>query len=324
MPSNNNKNRVSTTLSTNVNTAEADAPVVSTADFPQTGTFVVLIDNEIIEAEVDTSTNLKLTNRGRDGTTDTNHLASATVTLIVAKYNLDTLLWDDYSDHDKFASKLGCGGWEFSDSQTFFKYNGSSYDYYGLLWPMLPPQDTAMNWTNQDACTITETKGPSVLNAVGAVASVSIRIRRKTAPTQPYVLRLFCNCNSVGTTYNVGMLRRDTTDTRLVTFGLSHVSGNQTIAVQRWSNENTFTSTEFSIAASLLPGIFNGAGFWLEWENDSTDVYYRIGTSREKMTLLYSHAKNTYATGNQVGFYCNNQNSSNVPMQAIFWNWDER
>jgi hypothetical protein len=108
-----------------------------------------------------------------------------------------------------------------------------------------------------------------------------------------------------------GIFVRDSASGKIMTLALYQSTG---IMAQQYSGPSGgFNATIFGPLEGYTPD-------YLEIEEDATNRYFRIGRVGFTTQLVYSHAKSTWLTTDECGFYADSNNGSN-PSYIECWDF---
>lgn len=179
--------------------------------------------------------------------------------------------------------------------------------YDGALWrPHLRgvagklPVDTGFSWVNQDSSTL-DTSGPAHVLRTVAGDNAGVHLRVKTAPTPPYTITAAMLSVPTGNGYpGFGLAHRESSSGKMyfIQFFTSASSDQQTLRVDYWTDPDTFSSgpggpVQFPVVPTPV---------WLRIADDNTNRKYSWSADGRNFVQLYSVARTTNMTANQVGW----------------------
>ena len=161
------KNLASTTLSGDIDNSTTSISVASAMGFTG-GDFRILVDSEIMKVTGVSGTTFTVA-RHQEGTAATAHSNGATVAHVLTAGALDAHDQNDLAAYDTYANRPAAGmpGRIFLPTDGLFieRDNGSTWEKFGPIWPMTPPQASDFpTWVNQGTSTIVDNKGAIFLH----------------------------------------------------------------------------------------------------------------------------------------------------------------
>lgn len=262
-----------TTLAEDLDGSETGVDVTSAASFPTGGNFRILVDSEIMLV-TGVSSNTFTVTRGAEGTSATTHANGAEVRKILTKGAMDAL-WGD-----AFTFRAG----------------------------VTTPVNGDFAWTNQGPSTITvQDNGGLHLLAV-ADATASLRMRRKAAPSTPYVITAYVLPFLYPADFNTcGLMMRESGTGKIETLYFTH-STVLYIASEKWTDETTFSANRVAAVVANQPGPIR----WLRMEDNGTTIFLRYSSDGVNYRLLTSFLRGSFFTTgpDQVGFLASSGSAS--------------
>lgn len=195
----------------------------------------------------------------------------------------------------------------------------------GLFGPVLSAIPTAANtglnaWVNQGGASVADGATGIVLT-VPAAAGDNLRIRTKTAPSTPYTVTALLAIEASNQNFQmVGLGWSD--GTKLHTIQLTYNAG-WGIEVAKWTNATSFSATDVAIQTRPGPG-----RFWVQVEDDGTNVYFRLSADGATFREVFSVAKASGFLGgsgytNIVFFGNRNNNTGTSTAYCTLMSYDE-
>src|SRR5262245_12386964 len=177
-----------------ITNSQTSLTVDNVSKFPTSGTFRIIIDNEVIQVNSVSGSTFTVT-RGQEGTTAAAHSNGAQVTLVVTNQTMQNFRGDNVMSFSfaTLSSNFGFGklGRVYSptDAPYLIEDLGSAYRYNGPFQVSKPPNNGDFSWVNQGSATVVTTNGAIYLEDP-ASASGGLRIRTKTQPSTPYSVNM--------------------------------------------------------------------------------------------------------------------------------------
>jgi hypothetical protein len=206
-----------------------------------------------------------------------------------------------------------------SDSFYAERWSGSAWRPWGPIFPMTKPVDGDFAWANQGGASVTTSNGGIFLNGP-AGSSLDLRIRYKTAPATPWTLTVAfettCNLND----YNyqsAGILFRQSSDGKLVTYGLQNQSTLCSMFVIKWSSP-TSINTNYDGQQALRNGL---PKFWRIADN-GTNRICSYSADGQNFIPFHTIGRTDFLTADQIGFFVE-ERSNVVPATMTLLSWQE-
>jgi hypothetical protein len=193
---------------------------------------------------------------------------------------------------------------------------GSGIDAFFPL--TAPPTLTNWTWVNQGTATAGD-YGASVILTALAASGDDLKMLKRSAPgSTPYQVTAGVILQGIALNYALcGIIHRSSSDNRVTALAMD----NDGLKVFIFTSS---TSTG-SVVASNYPArtSFAGAGpvLWLRMRDDGTNRIYSWSTNGRVFTQLYSVARTTHHTPDEIGFVCEtNQIQFPVTLCLLSWN----
>ena len=181
-------------------------------------------------------------------------------------------------------------------------WNGSAWVPYGPIFEFVQPSDSGFSWVNQGTSTLTTTDGDLVVVGEAATAN-NARIRIKTAPATPYTITVAILVNLVGTNSGAGLLFRNSGAGTLSWFSVGR--DGHTLTVNNMNSPTSFNAQV--LAATPFPF---ASIIWLQISDDGTNRIYRASSNGKNFRQLYTVARTTFLTPDQIGFFVNGDSAT--------------
>lgn len=319
-------NQAQSTLSATIVAGDATLSVASAAAFPTVGNFQIVVDSEIMTVTAVSGTTFTIT-RGVEGTTAAGHSSGATVTQVLTRAGLlnvgqSLLLSDSYA---ALPSSSIVRLFLPTDAPTLWRDNGASWSPWGPINEFTPPVDANYSWVNQVSATVTAAKGYIHLHVPGTVGTGnSAHLRTTAAPATPYKITVYmvgAPLNKASLRYGVGF--RESASGKLVTLDFAENTASPPLApfamrVVTWNNPTS------PVAALALQGV--GMPFnWLRFGDDGTNRTYEYSQDGQNWSTLFSEARTTFLTADQVFFWVQAENAAtpNLDMSVTLYHWKQ-
>jgi len=322
------KNLASTTLGGAIDDQVTTITVASAMGFTG-GDFRILVDSEIMKVTAVSGLDLTVA-RGQEGTNSTAHVNGAAVAHVLTKGALDAHDQNDLAAYAAYASRPAAGtpGRIFLPTDGLFieRDNGSTWEKFGPVWPMTPPQVSDFpTWVNQGTATITDNKG-AIWFYAPYTSSTNVRMRVKDYPAPPFTVEAAFiptvfpnNASAAG-----GIGIRDSSSGKLQLYG---VTGYMDLGGYRVDSPiasfngmtNWPSSGSFHLPESDL--------FWIKYEDDNTNRKISYSLDGYTWTQIVSVPRTDHLTPNQIGIWVNayvgGGSSGYVDTGVTFLHWKQ-
>lgn len=207
--------------------------------------------------------------------------------------------------------------WLPSNSFYLLRYSGSAWVPWGPVFPMTAPDDTGFSWVNQGSASVVTTNGGICL--VGQVDStLNVRLRVKTAPSPPYTVTAYLMPRLLDINQHIaGICWRESGTGELGLFGIDTNGTGVLLDFNNMNSPTSFNSAPFSNLIGTIP-----SGIWLRLEDDNTNRKLHWSWDGVNFMQVYSVARTTFLTPNQVGFYVGDTSNTYVPAATLL-SWKE-
>ncbi len=201
------------------------------------------------------------------------------------------------------------------------QYSGGSGGGFGpLVSPTAPPSIASFTWVNQGGATATNPSGSAIALIAPASGSFQIRALVISAPATPYIVDAYVMINLSGVNYQTaGLCFRNSSSGKLTLFYVIASSGAGGL--------NGFLGVDYCSSATVAvsnltrpPMGTNQFSGFLRIADDGTNRKYSISVDGLTFTQIYSEARTTNFTADQVGFYANDQSgAAQAALTLISW-----
>lgn len=315
-------NNIYTTLSGAINNSVTSIVVASATGIPATGTFRLLIDDEILICTSRSGTTLTV-QRGQENTTAVSHSTGAVVDLVLTKGALDQLRQDISLNlgYSEIPTVIGKTGKIILSSDSYYFFSEDKIDgwtAYGPIHKMTRPVLSGYSWVNQGSATETLTSGHLVLYAP-ANSGDSYRLRVKTAPSTPYsLIGAFAFTNSGSPVWFGGFIARESSSSKFIALGVAvGGSGFGSICVYKFNNETSFNSVPLEVSLQDVMHL-TGQFVWLRYRDDGTNRLLDTSNDGINWFTVYSEGRTVFCTANQYGYGINRNHASEDAYMTIY------
>ena len=318
-------NNVTTTLNGAINNSTTTVVVTSATDFPSSGNFRILVDNEIMKVTSRSGNSLTV-ERGVEGTTAASHANLADVTIILTADALNQLRQDAILDTSSnlirtgtYASRPAANAYPYviylpTDRNVLYRSDGSVWKTFGTVFAFQSPVLADFSWVNQGTSTITDEGGYLTLAApAGSGENYRLQAKAYTAPRKVTACFRAFMCDDNHNHLMLGF--RNSSSGRLMF--AAHVNGNK---IQVWKANSP---TSFNSTAATQTIFRHDPLLWMQVEDNATTLYFRFSNDGRNWYTIFSEARTAFVnTPDQFVWGC--QTSSNdIPPIVQLLHWQE-
>ena len=187
---------------------------------------------------------------------------------------------------------------------------------FGPVFPVTPVVNGDFAWINQGGASIDTTNGGVYISAP-LNSGVSLRIRKKATPSTPYSITFAATYNLVNVDFQeAGLIFRQSSDGKLVVFWILSSSTSRLLQVSTLNSATSFNANIFSMTLSGM----TGPVIWLRITDNGTNRLYSISSDGDHFIQVYSEARTTFLTADEVGFMVNEgSNTYTCGINALSW-----
>lgn len=191
------------------------------------------------------------------------------------------------------------------------RYSGTVWEPWGPVWPMTKPIDGDFAWINQGGSTVDATNGAILLSGP-ATAGDSIRIRKKSAPTAPWVLTAYImpltgDQGASGSTFGIGF--RQSSDGKLHLLMLDQNPSGSLYSI-KFTDPTTFSATYTSATYASLNINMRPPINWLRITDDNTNRKCWWSVDGFTWVEFHSIGRTDFLTANEILFFVNSADAS--------------
>lgn len=174
----------------------------------------------------------------------------------------------------------------------------------GPLFSFTAPVNGDFAWINQSHATLASTSTSVSLTDTGHSNADSLHIRKKSAPSTPYTITAFFLQTQPAKNYHqMGLVWRQSSDGKLVSCAYGF-NGSIVVTADKWSSATAFSANYTAVVW------YGTAGIWLQIKDDGTNRKCLISNDGTNFTQIHSVGRTDYMTGDEVGFYINDNDQS--------------
>ena len=186
-----------------------------------------------------------------------------------------------------------------SDGYSLYRDTGAAWEVWGPLYPFtLPPAVADLTWVNQQAATATRAGGALHLKTTHTGGNaVEINALVKASGAAPWTFSVALNPylqNGV----NIGICVRQSSDGKLIFFGLQESAGSIYIAGRKFTNPTTHSADYFSTIYNHFAAVHP---MWLRIADDNTNRILSVSQNGYDWFALHSVGRTDFLTADQFG-----------------------
>ena len=306
-------NGVTTTLNGSINNSVTSLVVTSATGFPTSGNFRIIVESELMIVTAVSGTTFTVT-RGAEGTTAASHASGVNITNILTAGAINGIIasLNNSGTLASIPSASKAGNLYFpTDANVIARDNGSTWDYYGPTWKLIPPILGNFAWINQGGSTTTDaTRGGLTIVENTATNGESVRLLKKAAPSTPYTITVaqIPTSNENSDNLNGGIMLRESSSGKVIGYCTVRRTSTHKAAIFKWTNPTTFSSSPFEDNVGM-----NGPFMqWLRLTDDGTNRKFYTSNDGFNFSLHFSESRTTHMTADEVGIYLNAPSGGNV------------
>lgn len=207
-----------------------------------------------------------------------------------------------------------------NDSFYILRDSGSALAPWGPIFPMTLPIDGDFAWVNQGGASVVATNGGIFLSIAAAGTDVNNRIRKKAAPSTPYVITAafipyIYPASGANGNGQCGLCFRESSSGKLSSI---MILGNGQLEVQKWNSPSSFSASYFQNSYSYL--VSSGTLWWFQIADDGATRYYRVSNDGVNFRTIHSVGRTDFLTADEVGFCINvDASAKDTGMTLLSW-----
>lgn len=198
------------------------------------------------------------------------------------------------------------------------RYSGAAWIPWGPIFPVTPPIDADFAWINQGGASVTANAG-SIYLLGPAVSGINWRIRKKAAPTVPYVITAAFLLSGIrAIDHAVGICFRQASDGKLHLLEIESASAtaNAKLGSQKYTSATAFSATYVEV--DYDPGRL----VFLRIADDNTNRICSISPDGQNWIVISTIGRTDFLTATEVGFAVDVENTT-WPVGATLISWKE-
>lgn len=320
----------SSTLGTGYTAADPTLTVADGSKFPSAGDFWVRLANA-------NQTILKITSRAAniltraagaaDGTTDQDAGSGLAVDWVMGTAALDQLRADlcrsgaatslpstaDAKEGDRY---------QCSDSPYNWRFNGTIWEPWAPSWKLKEPISADFSWVNQQAAAIDTSLG-GVRLYEAASETVELHIRKKAAPSTPYIITagLLLGIMQLNANPMLGLVFRNSSSGKIHFWGFRSADGTLHAVSVYWADPTTVSAWWWN--QTPLPSAMPKSPFgWLRIADDGVNRICSFSATGYDWFALHTVARTEEFTADEVGFAINGQSGTYACYMHLL-HWEE-
>ena len=205
-------------------------------------------------------------------------------------------------------------------AQAFGTINSSTI--VPVVGTIVLPVDGDFAWINQETATVTAENNGITLTTP-ASAGHDIRLRKKAAPATPYTITALIHPlmgeHASGNAWGIGF--RQSSDGKLALVYVGDSSGSVVVAVQKFTDPNTFSATY--VIKTIVPAtgvIYPFTSLWLRIADDGVNRISSLSWDGIQFYTLHSVGRTDFLTADEIGFFVNSATASaGVTISLYSW-----
>lgn len=193
---------------------------------------------------------------------------------------------------------------------------GSAYEAFGPLVKINVPNFGSFSWVNQGgSATAVSSLGGVYIDTVATEAAENLRFMQASLGSAPWKITAALYPYLVSATDGeCGILLRNDSDDKLVTFGATH-NGTAALEVKgtKWTDETTPSATYFTASFAL-----HASPVWFQIEDDGADRIFRISMNGVHWADVHTVTNSDFlTTRSHYGFYVSSRADSTRAAMAL-------
>jgi hypothetical protein len=296
--------------------------VNSTANFPTSANFRILIESEIMLVTGVSGTTYTGT-RGQESTAAVAHTSGVPVVHILTsgalqQFRSDTILTGTYAS----LPAAGTAGRRYKCIDAVYDLidNGSSWQAFAHGFSCVIPTPVSFSSVNFSGCTLDSSHGPMVITNNNVNNSTGHCLQVKSIPSAPYTATFGLSILVGGNDSFLGVSLRESGTGKLVSAGLLNSNG---FLIATYNSVTSFAGTYIasggggaSQAALKLPIV------WFRWQDNNSNRLFFYSIDGQNWTQVFSVSRTDFITPDQIGFFCWNI-SDTIPIQIALYSYQE-
>lgn len=321
------KNNASSTLDGGIDDTVTSLDVASSAGFPTTGQFRILIESEIMLVTAVASDTFTVT-RGVEGTVAASHSSGVDVTHILTAGALDKFVEDNVGKgaigSRPSAAKAG-RLYLPDDGLSMMRDSGSVWTPYGPVFKFKQPPAlasfTGVNTTGGSTSVISD-QGGIIAIRKPAQAGVNWSAWVKSAPSTPYTISAAFIANIAQASFqcDFGLCFRQAADPNKLECNMVRHTNITTRGVTRYSALTTAAADLKTPQNQMACGVW-----WFRIEDDGTNRKHYCSVDGVNWSQMATTTRTTHITADQVGFFVDIATGTNMNWDAAvnLLSWEE-
>lgn len=183
-----------------------------------------------------------------------------------------------------------------TDAPYLYRDNGSAWQAFGRIQAMTPPVAANFSWVNQGSASF-GTNGGVLSMLAPASTSDNLRLLVKSIPSAPYTITAALVTNSQNVNYLFGgLVLRDSASGKLIV--LEQFTNGGFIGLVNYNSPTSQSGTQSGSKSHGNVGLV-----WFQIQDDNTNRTFRASADGTNWYQIYSGARTTFITPDQVGFF---------------------
>lgn len=197
----------------------------------------------------------------------------------------------------------------YTDAPYLARYSGSAWQPWGPIYPFTKPIDADFAWVNQGTASVASHGDVFLRSPV--VGGINLRVRKKAAPSTPYTITIaIMPTMSTTGTCHMGFVWRNAASGKLIIAALTSglgmfVAGYNTPTAYNGS----YVSTQIAVPSPLF----------IRSTDNGTNRICSFSADGVEFVTLTTHVRTDFTTVDEVGFFVNNEGSTEAGMSLLSW-----
>lgn len=202
-----------------------------------------------------------------------------------------------------------------SNGFHLYRDTGAAWAAWGPIYPITVPVDSGFAWVNQVDATLTVEKGGMRFDDP-ANAGTDWHLYVKSTPAAPYTFTIGMVMLGYGQYCAAGMVVRDSAGNKFIHFTLQWrtAGAGPTLSVCAMNSVSSWNA-DYATPAYLAQ--YARGLYWLRIYDNNTTRYYQFSADGQNWMDVYSHARATFITPNQIGYGIASYNSNTAVMMNV-------
>ena len=198
------------------------------------------------------------------------------------------------------------------------RYSGAAWIPWGPIFPVTPPIDANYAWINQGGALV-NANASSIYLLGPAVSGINWRIRKKAAPSPPYIITAAFLLSGIrAIDHAIGLCFRQSSDGKLHLLEVESASAtaNAKLGSQKYTSATAFSATYVEV--DYDPGRL----VFLRIADDNTNRICSVSPDGQNWIVISAIGRTDFLTADEVGFAVDVENTT-WPVGVTLISWKE-